>query len=69
MANKQNMSSDWGDRDDDEEVTLLHSTQYCCLPTDTTGSLDAPITGQDCQEKRTEDILKKTEGEISQTPN
>ena len=38
---------------------ILQNTQHFCLPTDTTGSCDAPITGQDGQEKRTQDILKK----------
>jgi len=58
MVNRQSTSSNWGDQDGDDDV-ILQNTQYFCLPTDTTGSYDAPITGQDDQEKRTQDILKK----------
>jgi len=46
----------WGEEDDD---VIPHSTQYFCLPTDITGNYDAPITGQDGTEKRTQDILNQ----------
>jgi len=42
----------------DDDV-ILHNTQYFCLPTDTSGSYDAPITGQDGTDKRTQDITNK----------
>jgi len=60
MAKEQSSSTstNWGDENDDDDV-ILHNTQYFCLPTDTSGSYDAPITGQDGAEKRTQDITSK----------
>ena len=57
MTSEPNNSTNWADEDDDD--VILHNTQYFCLLTDTTGSYDAPTTGLDSSERRTQDIMKK----------
>jgi len=39
MTSEPNNSDNWADEDDN---VILHNTQYFYLPTDTTGSYDAP---------------------------